>query len=706
MIRQPINIGHLQYVIDYYDAYFDDFIHYENFVMIRNYDIMNDVIDDNDLYFIDTNVFNDKDNKIIWPINDDNGGGFTYDKYLYNQYIDDYTLNNNYDVFNIYNRNKQIAKIRCNKVRVYAPSIKRNTDAIIHIDNFINNIHVHYLCKKYKDCEIGASEEFVINNYVYSEYIEFYFPNIYDLFGNDKGHEHSVKYFVETLNFYNISNIKNELLLINDEDDISGETVISPSNSSQLPDSTIFFNVNDGKQHEPQEYETVISSFLAPKYLPLNIFSMPYKIEYDKTINEYVKKYVTSVKSIENNYLTYPVNITIYPYEKTLLNDKFILDEQYGKSSVTLMSDLKITLSSKMGFNDNKVSIITKFVFPDFIKFESDENGSSVKKAYEFYNNVYADNYDEYSDYLKETKLDKYFKELEKTELTETDLYFTRSYYKRNYTGFDENTITNKNLKDYWLDMKKKTMIEEIEENIDSKIDFLGFRVLIASDKDFKNIVFDNSVKISFNDLDDFAFHLNNIFDSWDEVHKGLYVAKVIFIDRFLGTQIISNTVLLTNEWIKYMIDSFDYRITAFDNKDIDNFDINYIYDDNMDYCFIDNIKCVVEKTNDNTDIVDVKSSNEPRLLYKPIFYKTNELQNLRIRKNIKQKVGINLAEFMTKVETFKLLLNGNEYVESGRNDVYVIFNIKGDGFTTSNGIYDIIDQDDEYISSGNYSIY
>ena len=69
------------------------------------------------------------------------------------------------------------------------------------------------------------------------------------------------------------------------------------------------------------------------------------------------------------------------------------------------------------------------------------------------------------------------------------------------------------------------------------------------------------------------------------------------------------------------------------------------------------------------------------------------------------QKVGINLAEFMTKVETFKLLLNGNEYVESGRNDVYVIFNIKGDGFTTSNGIYDIIDQDDEYISSGNYAL-
>lgn len=706
MIRQPINIGHLQYVIDYYDAYFDDFIHYENYVMIRNYDIMNDVIDDNDLYFIDSNIFNDKTQKIVWPINDNNGGGFTYDKNLYNQYIDDYTFDNNYDVFNIYNRNKQIAKIRCNKVRIYAPSIKRNTDAIIHIDNFINNVHVHYLCKKYNECEIGSSEEFTINNYVYSEYIELYFPNIYDLFGNDKGHEHSVKYFIETLNFYNISNIKEDLLLIDDEDDIDEEVIVDDSNKTSLPESTIFFNVNDGKHHEKQSQDVLISSILAPKYLPLNIFSMSYKIEYDKNINEYVKKYVTTTKSIENNYLTYPVNITISPYEKTLLNEKFVTDERYGRGSVTLMSDLKITLSSKLGFNDNKVSIITNFNFPDFIDFKTDENGSYVKKAYEFYNNVYEENYDEYSDYLKETKLDKYFKELENTVLSDTDLYFTRNYYKRNINGFDENIITSKNLKEYWLDMKKKTLIEEIEENIDSKIDFLGFRILIASDKDFKNIVFDNSVKIDFSQLDNFAFHLNNIFDSWDEVHKGLYVAKVMFIDRFLGTQIISNTVLLTNEWIKYMIGSFDYRVSAFDNKDINEFNINNINDDDMDYCFIDNIKCVVEKTNDNNEVVDVKSSNKPRLLYKPIFYKTNELQSLKIRKNIKQKVGINLAEFMTKVDTFKLLLNGNEYVEVGRNDVYVIFDIKGDGFTTSNGMYDIIDQDDEYISSGNYSIY
>jgi hypothetical protein len=60
----------------------------------------------------------------------------------------------------------------------------------------------------------------------------------------------------------------------------------------------------------------------------------------------------------------------------------------------------------------------------------------------------------------------------------------------------------------------------------------------------------------------------------------------------------------------------------------------------------------------------------------------------------------------MTKVETFKLIIDGIEFIETGRNDIYVIFEINSAILTTSDGIYNITNQDDEYISSGNWILY
>ncbi len=60
----------------------------------------------------------------------------------------------------------------------------------------------------------------------------------------------------------------------------------------------------------------------------------------------------------------------------------------------------------------------------------------------------------------------------------------------------------------------------------------------------------------------------------------------------------------------------------------------------------------------------------------------------------------------MSKVEAFKLKLDDIEYTEIGRNDVYVIFDINANMITSSGGTYNIVNQDDEYISSGNWIIY
>ena len=66
----------------------------------------------------------------------------------------------------------------------------------------------------------------------------------------------------------------------------------------------------------------------------------------------------------------------------------------------------------------------------------------------------------------------------------------------------------------------------------------------------------------------------------------------------------------------------------------------------------------------------------------------------------------MNLNEYMTKVETFKLSIENLIYVEIGRNDAYVIFRINAAELANTGGRYDIFNQDDEYISSGQYTLY
>ena len=59
----------------------------------------------------------------------------------------------------------------------------------------------------------------------------------------------------------------------------------------------------------------------------------------------------------------------------------------------------------------------------------------------------------------------------------------------------------------------------------------------------------------------------------------------------------------------------------------------------------------------------------------------------------------------MTKVETFKLIIENKEYIEIGRNDVYVIFDINTILLNNNEGEYNIINQDNEYLSSGKWSL-
>lgn len=653
MIRQLININNLPYVVELYDAYRDNIVHYEQFIMFRQYNVYNDVFADKELYFVDKSLWDNNKDSIIWPINEELGGGFSRNYKHFNDLFSTYGLEHGYDINILYNRFKNIANVRCNMVRIYRPTMKSKNNALIHIDNFINNVHMHYLCRTYDSYNVHSDNEFTLNNITYSEYIELYFPNVYDLFDNDKLNNHIGCYFKENLNAVELfSNIKHELLLIDEED----------------------------------KYV----------YFPLDIFSLPYTLK--EKINDdnetyLIKCYSSIARSIENNYLTYPVNISMWMYSDEIINDKYVKDTRLGEASAVFMQDLKFTLNANLGFVDNKVSVIATFNFPDRKDFENKYDNEAVINAYMKYNNVKKEHYENF----KIEAIEQYSEELDKTVINDSDAIIVKDYFKRKGENVD---VTKYDiLKEKYKEMKLQSLYDEMIENINGELDFIGFRIIIGSDINFDHIIYDQNVKIKFNELDDFAFNINDIFEEWNNVYDGYYAARIIFIDRLLGTEIVSNSVILSPEWIKYMIHSSNERIMEFNNIDVKDID-----DDMIKYNFLENIRCVVNKKSNNDNTV-IRSGGSPKILYKPIFYKVNELQNVKIRRNIKQKIGINLAEYMTKVSQFKMLINGVEYTEYGRADAYVIFEISGNNFSSSAGMYDILNQDDEYISSGNYSL-
>lgn len=779
MIRQTVNLGHMQYVVDMFDAYTDNVVHYDEFVMIRNYDIVNGVFDDKDLYFIersiwDTYVFGG--GSLIWPTSEKRGGGFSLNYRMYNDFLSVRTMASDIDVYHIYDKYKQPSKIRCNKVRIYPPTVKSFSDVIVHIDNFINNIHVHYFCQPFYSQVYNSETEFSINNYFYSQYIELYFPNVYDLFGNDKKRTHSVHYFIDKLHELDYTHIYDkydnplENNYLYDEDGVKHGKIASEE-QYERPDkgeADINFYI-DADKYEDDTQEEIIPIHdkiyaihdvnTNEVYVPLSIYSLSYKIEeyyVDDEFEGFKKRYLTNAKSIENNYITYPVNVVLFPISE-VVNSNFVLDESTGIATSTFMTELKISLSAKLGFHNNVPSIVTYFKYPDVYKFDT------FLDAYKFYNNVRTENYND----INLDTMEKLFHDIDAcTSITDEDKHYTIEYFRRNHPSkhlpnFDENHA----LLDLYKEMKKEVIYKELEESMETTFDFLGFRVIVASDVNFKNIVFENNFKVDFKDLDDFSFALNDIFANWNEVHEGLYIAKVIFIDRFLGTQIISNTVLLTNEWIKFMMDTVNYRVAPFNNLNDDilskykNNDITYeglresfkfnekrytimnnaeilgipiddylsylndplseyynpdlyvdttentIFDD-MNFYFLENMKCVVEERVEGNESVNIQRTTGPKVLYRPLFYKTNDLQNVRIRANMIQNIGINLAEYMTKVNIFKLLLNGVEYTEYARNDSFVIFKVNGSGFKTQTGMYDIKNENDDYISSGRWTLY
>lgn len=389
------------------------------------------------------------------------------------------------------------------------------------------------------------------------------------------------------------------------------------------------------------------------------------KLYFDNIIKPYYikdnKKIFIDNKEFEynNNFINSSINITLYPY-KEVVNNIYLQSENNAITSF-IHDDYYFRLNSKMGFDNHTISILNCFEFPG--KINTDDNYYDV---------------DIHGNYRDDNFKDKY--------VNQVTNYYNSFYIHDNIS----NLLDQESYRDE-LD------IEDIRTT--------GYHIEIANDIDFKEIIFDSIINTdnqNNNFIYDFSFSLDNIVNDWSQLNE-ILVIRSKFIDKRLNIVITGNNVVITKEWFKYLINDTNINYVTFDKQN--NLIENKFMDINNGFNFIDNINCIIE-SEENTKIDHTLGNGNIQIIYKPIFFKVQDLQNLRIRRGVTQKIGINLGEYMNTIDLFILNIEGNNIKESSRNDIYVIFEINSSILELSSGIYNILDQNFEYISSGNYILY
>lgn len=235
---------------------------------------------------------------------------------------------------------------------------------------------------------------------------------------------------------------------------------------------------------------------------------------------------------------------------------------------------------------------------------------------------------------------------------------------------------------------------EEAMEILGNNSAMVKYSCIISSDNLCKYVIHEENAYAD--KVDDFSFPMKDLFSSWNEVPNALFMTLVIE-DRAVGKNCLSPTILVTKEKLKYMINDRPYvRLSIQDkqSKDMNKENFN----------FINTINCRITRSSDTSQNISSRQVT-PRIIYKPIFFRVQELQTISLRSNLIQNIGISLSEYASKVDEFVLTIGENKWYEKARTGSFVIFSIDPKTIQETSGKYDIVTSDNDYISSGTYTI-
>lgn len=187
--------------------------------------------------------------------------------------------------------------------------------------------------------------------------------------------------------------------------------------------------------------------------------------------------------------------------------------------------------------------------------------------------------------------------------------------------------------------------------------------------------------------------------DSWNGFVEGIFInSSLNIIDRELIDKeegilltLMSNNIPLTQDVYRYLIKSKN-------DNEIDFIKLNLIdmkvYDIN-----------VVNKIEQNIIQVERPKDYKSNLI-KPVYYRTRELGNIIFHPSVTENICINLDAYKSQASLFRLQLEGVIFNEKARVSNGVIFKVVGNSLpgSTPTGIYYILNQDNELITTGKYT--
>lgn len=550
-----------------------------------------------------------------------------------------------------------ICKCKMDELKIWHPNNKKNQNYIVHCYSVINSIKYHWFVGKVDSSIIfnddknntkisyGIGKEQKIGNSSYSEYVSISVPNIESLFAKDI-------WVMFPSNIWIDDDILNNYLKFSVSENVKDMYV--PNKIIRKLTETEYNLLNPFEQikciqtsTDPIEYTYTTYDIKenSIQYVKLSLLMNKWSILDGRNNTKYMKFDISS-NTFSNN-----MNVSIYPY-KQIVNETYIMDKEMPASVCTFNSDNKINLKCNIGFVDSKISIIGNFTY---------KNSDSIT----------------FQDYYEKTY---------NVDLTK---------YKKYSNDVDEISVESSN---------------DIDELLQGHKEMCGYIVMVASDIGFKNIIWTQSSYS--NSVDDFAIPIIDLFTDWNQVPPNVY-AKCIFIDRYIGLTISSNVKVLTKDDIKYtIIDTNETRSTNLVKlQEYDGF-IPKQYKSNNDIAmgqynstfFIDNIRCNIIRNKEQQNN-DYSRQSKPRVIYKPLFYRTEDSHVIKIRQNVTQNVGINLSKYMTKVDTFYMRIGNYDYMEVARNGIYIIFKVDAMKNQITTDKYDIIDTDGNYITTGSITL-
>jgi len=112
----------------------------------------------------------------------------------------------------------------------------------------------------------------------------------------------------------------------------------------------------------------------------------------------------------------------------------------------------------------------------------------------------------------------------------------------------------------------------------------------------------------------------------------------------------------------------------------------------------------IVNKLIKNVVTVNRPNDNKTNIV-RPVFIRCTPAADITIHPAVTECICLNLNKYKSQVDVFHLKIEGQDFIEEGRSDAGVVFRIIGNNLPNNiqEGIYYILNQDLELVTTGNY---